>query len=74
MIEKLFKDLAKEPQDFSLLPENSVEETENPTTSEMIFVRLHEFRLKKFLKKKHVKCPVQNIKSSILYILSGKHW
>ncbi|CAG8551991.1 16198_t:CDS:2, partial [Funneliformis caledonium] len=41
IIEKLFKDLAKEPQDFSPLSENSVEETENPTTSEMIFVELH---------------------------------
>ncbi|CAG8663045.1 1854_t:CDS:2 [Funneliformis caledonium] len=57
MIEKFFKDLAKEPQDFSPLPENSVEETENLITSEMIFIGLYNkiVQAKKFLKKKYVK-------------------
>ncbi|CAG8516028.1 9367_t:CDS:2 [Racocetra persica] len=41
MVEKLFKYLAKEPQDFGPSSKNMVMETENPTSSEMVFVKIH---------------------------------
>ncbi len=64
-VKKFFKELSNRPQNFNPLPVTNVK-TENPTTSDMVFVELHNKILdaEKILKEKT--CEVSCAKYEIL--------
>ena len=65
-IEKFLKELFYEPQVFDPLPElqNMNVETESTTIPQMMFIELYDkiLQAEKNLDKKHVKCPVRNMR------------
>ncbi|CAG8795813.1 19304_t:CDS:1 [Dentiscutata erythropus] len=74
IVEKLFKYLAKEPQDFGPSSKNMVIETENSTSSEIVFVKIHNkiIQAEKILEEKtyEVSCAKYEVLDS--YYLLGK--